>query len=70
MVGSRNKYYPESFGIKYYHSMLGSAWATFGAYAIMMIFLFTWSKILSYPLQNEKNVILSDIIGSFQLYYC
>jgi O-antigen/teichoic acid export membrane protein len=40
-------------------------WATFGAYAIMMIFLFTWSKILSYPYRMKKMSFFLILLGVF-----
>jgi O-antigen/teichoic acid export membrane protein len=52
--------------LKYYHSMMGSAWATFGAYAIMMIISYLLGqKYYPIPYRMKKMSFFLILLGVF-----
>lgn len=52
--------------LKYYHSMLGSAWATFGAYVMMMIISYLLGqKFYPIPYRMKKMSFFLILLGFF-----
>ncbi|HAO27694.1 MAG TPA: polysaccharide biosynthesis protein, partial [Chryseobacterium indologenes] len=52
--------------LSYYHSMIGSAWATFGAYVIMMIISYALGqKYYPIPYRMKKMSFFLILLGIF-----